>query len=153
MKPPSGYRFFRDDALLDKRAKETRYCKRCNELYWIDEATKNSKIAEGYCQKCLNLFNSRIGLLEGDRPRAGCPIDSKEFIFTEHYHNYGGRGKAKATYDSYQTWKEMHEKWEKEQHFKAIEDYYKIVKIKTIEELKHKHKLLKQKEDFEKYGI
>ena len=81
---PSGYRFFRDDSLLDIRAKETRYCERCERLYWIDES-QDSYVVEKYCQECLGLIRSRTSyLIRGDRTY--CPINSGKFIFKEGLH-------------------------------------------------------------------
>jgi hypothetical protein len=135
MSLPSGYRFFRDDLLLEKRAKEASYCDRCGEFYWITDDDKRhhskrgkSYLGDGYCLSCRSLMYKRIDQLKKDRPRAGCPIDSEEYIYTEKYHNYSGRQKWKARYETWQSTKEFYEEHEKQSEQKQKEDFEKLLK-------------------------
>jgi hypothetical protein len=85
----SGFRFFRDDALLKLREEQTKYCKRCGDLYWVDESN-DSFIAADYCKYCLALVLLRVRNLNR-RDRCQCPVDSKEFIYNKGYNNWQRR--------------------------------------------------------------
>jgi hypothetical protein len=135
---PPGYRFFRDDALLEIREKETLYCERCDQLYWkTDEErtkraykSKGSYVGDNLCPNCIQLIRSRVYSLQHGNRRS-CPIEAGKWIYAKHHHT------VKNEKDYFAKAKESYDWWE---------EYYKgqEAKAKTIAELKFKMLLKKE---------
>jgi hypothetical protein len=84
-----GFRFFRDDKLLEFYQQFER-CQLCEYEYFKDEII-NDFLTGPVCQRCRLLIKRRIYALENDK-RKSCPlIKSKNFIFNKR----SNRGSSK----------------------------------------------------------
>jgi hypothetical protein len=151
---PQGYRFFRDDALLELRERETLYCDRCDQLYWKDNSkreykSKGSYVGDNLCPNCIALIRSRVNALQNVK-RKSCPIKSGEWIYEKHHHIILNDEDlfyhSKKRYDAQM---ESMKISEYNTNLKRKKDYWSIVKCKTIKELKKKKRILKK--DYKRY--
>jgi hypothetical protein len=75
-----GFRFFRDDRLLELYAERVQ-CSHCERWLYPDEKI-NSYLGENLCKECYGLISGRIRILKNPE-RKTCPINPESFIFSK----------------------------------------------------------------------
>jgi len=87
-----GFRFFRDDALLEEFS-TMRNCERCSLSVYPDEGEQNVVSGEFLCPACNDLVYSRTRRMGKDRDHEhpllqyrSCPIDPLNYILQKKFH-------------------------------------------------------------------